>query len=206
MGVLYVSRVVTTAPDLLVQVLFVGVMAAIIYLLSWPVVSFQVTRWIPSLAIGAVVFALWIAPDLLFPGFRHHWLFENPVLGKIQSSLPEAARSNAGVLLFRSLRAVVIVPIVEELFWRGWLMRWLIKPDFEQVPLGQWSAAAFSITAVLFASEHGSFWEVGLVAGIVYNWWMVRTGSLGDLILVHAVTNGLLCAEVILTGKWEYWG
>ncbi len=206
MGVLYVSRVVTTAPDLLVQVLFVGVMAAIIYLLSWPVVSFQVTHWIPSLVIGAVVFALWIAPDLLFPGFRHHWLFENPVLGKIQSSLPEAARSNAGVLLFRSLRAVVIVPIVEELFWRGWLMRWLIKPDFEQVPLGQWSAAAFSITAVLFASEHGSFWEVGLVAGIVYNWWMVRTGSLGDLILVHAVTNGLLCAEVILTGKWEYWG
>ena len=95
--------------------------------------------------------------------------------------------------------------MIEELFWRAWLMRWLISPQFEEVPLGTWSAQSFWIVAVLFASEHGSYWDVGLAAGIIYNWWMLRTRSLGDLILAHAVTNGCLCAYVIAFGKWEYW-
>jgi len=59
-----------------------------------------------------------------------------------------------------------------------WLMRWLISPQFEKVPLGAYQAGAFWITAVLFASEHGPYWDVGLVAGVAYNWWMVRTRSL----------------------------
>jgi CAAX prenyl protease-like protein len=103
------------------------------------------------------------------------------------------------------LRAVVIVPVVEELFWRAWLMRWLIDNDFEKVPLGKYAAQSFWIVAVLFASEHGSYWDVGLIAGIAYNWWMVRTKSLGDLILAHAVTNFMLSTYVIAFGKWEYW-
>jgi membrane protease YdiL (CAAX protease family) len=59
--------------------------------------------------------------------------------------------------------------------------------------------------AVLFAAEHGSYWDVGLVAGILFNYWMVRTRSLGDLILSHAVANLSLSAYVIASGKWEYW-
>jgi membrane protease YdiL (CAAX protease family) len=58
---------------------------------------------------------------------------------------------------------------------------------------------------VLFASEHGAYWDVGLAAGVAYNWWMVRTRSLGDLILAHAVTNLCLSVYVIAAGKWEYW-
>jgi membrane protease YdiL (CAAX protease family) len=58
---------------------------------------------------------------------------------------------------------------------------------------------------VLFASEHGAFWDVGLAAGILYNWWMVRTRSLADCILAHAVTNGCLAAYVLAGGHWQYW-
>ena len=192
-------------PDLPIQVLFVAILAAVLYLVSWPVLDFRVTRLLPTLSIGALVFVLWIVPDLSSATYRHHWWFENRLMGQIQGSLPVAAQTQAGVLLFRSLRATVLVPIMEELFWRGWLMRWLIKPDFERVPLGTWSAEAFWITAVLFGVEHGPFWDVGLAAGIIYNWWMLRTRSLGDLILAHAVTNGLLCWYVIAYGKWEYW-
>jgi CAAX prenyl protease-like protein len=94
---------------------------------------------------------------------------------------------------------------VEELFWRGWLMRWLIAADFRSVPLGAYTAQAFWVVAVLFASEHGAYWDVGLLAGIAYNWWMLRTRSLGDLILAHAVTNACLSAYVIVARKWEYW-
>jgi hypothetical protein len=109
------------------------------------------------------------------------------------------------VLVLRSIRAVVIVPIIEELFWRGWLMRWVISPNFEKIPLGAYTPFSFWVVAALFASEHGSYWEVGLIAGVIYNWWMIRTKSLGDLILTHAVTNACLSAYVIAAGKWEYW-
>ena len=84
-------------------------------------------------------------------------------------------------------------------------MRWLISPDFTKVPLGAYSAGAFWMVAVLFASEHGSYWDVGLATGILYNWWMIRTRSLGDLILTHAVTNACLSLYVVAAGKWEYW-
>jgi CAAX prenyl protease-like protein len=91
------------------------------------------------------------------------------------------------------------------LFWRGWLMRWIANPDFRRLPLGHFDRRAFWVVAALFAVEHGSYWDVGLAAGVLYNWWMVRTRRLSDLILAHAVTNACLCAYVIAAGKWEYW-
>ena len=81
----------------------------------------------------------------------------------------------------------------------------MIKPEFTTVPLGAYSAQAFWIVAVLFASEHGPFWEVGLLCGVIYNWWMVKTKSLGDLILTHAVTNLCLSVFTIVTKQWQYW-
>lgn len=162
-------------------------------------------RSLGSIAIGAAVFVVWVAPDLVFPGYRRHWLFHNPLLGTAQTSLSEAARLNPAILTLRTLRAALIVPIVEELFWRAWLMRWLISPVFEKIPLGAYQPAAFWICAVLFASEHGPYWDVGLIAGIAYNWWMIRTRSLGDVILAHAVTNACLSLYSITAGKWEYW-
>ncbi len=192
-------------PDLTGQILFVAAMALVIYFAAWPVVDFKVQRLGSTLGLGVLVFLIWIGPDLLSSSYRHSWLFDNSIVGHPTSGFSEAGREQPGVLLFRTLRAVLIVPIVEELFWRGWLMRWLISPRFQEVPLGTWSAQSFWIVAVLFASEHGSYWDVGLLAGVIYNWWMLRTRSLGDLILAHAVTNGCLCAYVIAFGKWEYW-
>lgn len=192
-------------PDLPGQVFFVLAVAVVIYFVAWPVVDLKVRRIGSTFGIGVLVFLIWIAPDLLSSSYRHLWLFDNSITGHPASGLSSVAQSQPAVLFFRAVRATLIVPIVEELFWRAWLMRWLISPKFEEVPLGAWSAQSFWIVALLFASEHGSFWDVGLAAGIVYNWWMLRTRSLGDLILAHAVTNGCLCAYVIAFGKWEYW-
>ncbi|MFL6352575.1 MAG: type II CAAX prenyl endopeptidase Rce1 family protein, partial [Bryobacteraceae bacterium] len=61
------------------------------------------------------------------------------------------------------------------------------------------------ITTILFACEHGPYWDVGLVAGLIYNFWMVRTKSLGDCILMHAITNTALSGHVIATHRWQYW-
>jgi len=141
----------------------------------------------------------------LFPHYREHWLFQNSVLGHLNNKVPPELLTSPVVLWSRIVRAVVIVPILEELFWRAWLMRWIISPRFQDIPLGTYSPVAFWVTAALFASEHGSYWEVGLIAGIAYNWWMIRTKSLGDCILAHAVTNACLCGYVVATKHWEYW-
>lgn len=158
-----------------------------------------------SIAIGTLVFILWIAPDLLIHGYRQHFLFSNAITGHTHSSIQPAELQSKWILWWRTTRAVLIVPIVEELFWRGWLMRWIINTDFRKVPLGTYNPLAFWVTALLFASEHGPYWDVGLVTGLIYNLWMIRTKSLSDCILMHAVTNGILSAYVIAMGQWQYW-
>ena len=183
----------------------VTVLAAVLWIFSRDVIDLRVRRWFATLGIGVLVFAVWVAPDLLIPGYRNHWLFQNAITGTIKSSIPQDLRDNFLVLVFRTIRAALIVPIVEELFWRAWLLRWLISPKFEEVPLGAYTASSMWISALLFASEHGPYWEVGLLAGLIYNFWMVRTKSLGDCILAHAVTNAALSLFVVATGKWEYW-
>jgi hypothetical protein len=84
-------------------------------------------------------------------------------------------------------------------------MRWLIHKDFHKVPLGAYTPFAFCATAILFAAEHGSYWDVGLLTGIVYNFWMIRTKSVANCILMHAVTNASLSAYVIAAAQWQYW-
>jgi CAAX prenyl protease-like protein len=198
-------RSVFPLPELTDQILRLVVLTLVLIFAARPVIDLRVQRAGGSILVGVAVFALWIAPDLLFPGYRQHWLFENSITGSAKSTLAGDAQMQPAILILRTLRAVVIVPIVEELFWRGWLMRWLIAADFRSVPLGAYTAQAFWVVAVLFASEHGAYWDVGLMAGIAYNWWMLRTRSLGDLILAHAVTNACLSAYVIVARKWEYW-
>jgi uncharacterized protein len=192
-------------PALADEILRLVVMLAVLVLVARPAMDFRIQNWGVSVLVGVAIFILWIAPDLLFPQYRSFFLFDNSVVGTARSSLTEAARHDGPVLFLRTLRAVAIVPIVEELFWRGWLLRWVINSDFEKVPLGSYSALSFWAVALLFASEHGPYWDVGLMAGIIFNWWMIRTKSLGDLILAHAVANACLSGYVIAAGKWEYW-
>lgn len=187
------------------QVVRIVVVGGLLLTVSRPVLDLRVRQWAGSAAVGAGVFALWIAPDLLVPGWHHAPLFSNDLVGRPESGFPETGRGDPLALALRTVRAALIVPLAEELFWRGWLPRWMIDPDVSKVPLGTFTRAGFWITAVLFASEHGSWWDVGLLAGVAYNWWMIRTRSLGDCVLAHAVTNGLLAGYVMVGGRWEYW-
>lgn len=182
------------------------VVMAVVCVICWPHdVSLRIRAPLLTVAVGAVVFLIWIAPDLLIPSYRTALPFSNAIVGHLRSSLPASALLSPWVLFWRTARAVLIVPVVEELFWRGWLMRWIIDRDFSRVPLGAYATGAFWITALLFASEHGPYWDVGLVAGIIYNGWVVRTRSLADCMLAHAITNGLLSWYVIATAQWQYW-
>jgi CAAX prenyl protease-like protein len=183
-------------------VIYLAAIAAV----SLPVLRVAPSRPLQSILIGIAVFFIWVAPDIVRPGWHHLILFDNPITGHPTGSTPTAMRTDALFLFFRIAISVVAVPILEELFWRGWLMRWLIDSDnFTRVPLGKYAPQAFWAVAALFALEHGSFWDVGLVTGVIFNWWMVRTRNLWDCILMHAVTNGVLAAYVVIGGHWQYW-
>ena len=194
---------VGVSPAILHPIRLVLVTATIVFF-SRPYLDFRPAFPIRSIFIGLGVFVLWIAPDLLFH-YRHFWLFENQITGTASSSIPVTLRTNLAFVAVRTISCVIAVPILEELFWRGWLMRWLVDQNFLKVPFGTYVPSAFWAVAILFASEHGPYWDVGLAAGIVYNWWIIRSGKLADCILAHAVTNACLSAYVLSTGLWRYW-
>jgi len=171
---------------------------------SRPLLRFHFALPAASIGVGLLVFAVWVAPDILFH-YRHHWLFENSLTHVAASSLPDELRRSFWFLAVRIAGSALVVPVVEELFWRGWLMRCLLERDWQKVPLGTYRAGSFWLVALMFASEHGPYWEVGLVAGVIYNGWLVRTKSLGDCVLAHAVTNLALGIYVVAAGQWQYW-
>jgi CAAX prenyl protease-like protein len=186
--------------------LWVVVLSFALVACSRSVIELVPKQLLLSTAIGVGVFMLWIAPDALWPGYRSHWLFNNAVVGHPDAGLDAVAQRDTLTLWLRAARAVLLVPILEELFWRGWLARAVDSfDDFRLRPLGSFTTLSFWATALLFASEHGSYWDVGLLCGVIYNLWMAQTRSIADLIWVHAVTNGCLSAYVVFAKQWQYW-
>jgi len=102
--------------------------------------------------------------------------------------------------------ACLVVPVMEELLWRSFLMRWLINKDFLGVSLGTYTHISFWITVFCFVSVHRPWeWGVTLVAGILYGAYLVRTKNLVGCVIAHAVTNLGLAVYVVYSGSWFYW-
>ena len=204
LGLLAAASILPVRAGILYPLRIVLVAAALLWW-SRSLVRLNASRWGASILLGVAVFVIWIGPDLLWPSYRSHWLLQNQLTGKVASSIPAAEQVNMSFLVWRVLGSVVLVPIIEELFWRAWLMRYLISRDFLKLPLGAYAAQAFWISAALFASEHGPYWDVGLAAGVLYNWWLIRTRNIADCIVAHAATNACLAVYVLAAGQWQYW-
>ncbi len=150
--------------------------------------------WALGLSVGVIVFVLWINLDFkplaLSPGEG----FDPRVDGRI----------DLGLAAVRIAGAALVVPIMEELFWRSFIMRWLQNAKFLSVDPGSVRWKALLISSALFASEH-RLWFAGLLAGLAYGWLYKRSGNLWVPTVSHAVTNALLGAYVLATGMWMYW-
>jgi CAAX prenyl protease-like protein len=147
-----------------------------------------------AIAAGAAVWALWISLDA-------GWM----VIGSAPGFDPRDGAALDWVLVLpRILGAVLVVPVMEELFWRSFLMRRIASPDFEKVDPAQVGRTSFIITCVLFGFEH-DLWLAGIVAGATYCALFMRHRTLWSPILAHAVTNCLLGVWVLSTGNWSYW-
>ncbi len=109
-----------------------------------------------------------------------------------------------GLIAVRIAGAALVVPVMEELFWRSFVQRWLDSSRFLDVDPCRVSLRALLITSVAFGFEHGQ-WLAGIVAGLAYGWLYRRTGRLWPAVLAHAVTNFLLGCWVVRTGQWHFW-
>jgi CAAX prenyl protease-like protein len=145
--------------------------------------------------VGAVVFGLWISLDS--PWMR----LGTPGVGYMPFTEGQIDWLLAGL---RLVGAAMVVPLMEELFWRSYLMRWIESPDFEKVDPATVKWLGFVITVILFAIEH-ELWLAGIVAGAAYGVLYQRFRSLWVAVLAHAVTNGMLGLWIIVTASWTYW-
>lgn len=148
-----------------------------------------------SCAIGLLVFVLWI---------RMEWTLG--ASGVPQGFNPGLLPHNSQLVmtLFRIVGAVLVVPLMEELFWRSFVIRYIIDKNFDTVRIGTFTWGSFLLTVVLFGLEH-NFVYAGVMAGVFFNLVLYRTRSLAQCVLCHAVTNLALAIYVVSTGKWQFW-
>jgi len=145
--------------------------------------------------LGVVVFVLWINLDA-------GWMS----LGGGDGYDPRDTAGNFDwpLVLTRLAGAALVVPLMEELFWRSFILRWIQEQNFLQLAPLQIGLRAILISSLLFGLEH-SLWLAGIVAGLAYAWIYRASGTLWAPIIAHAVTNLVLGLWVLNTGQWQFW-
>jgi CAAX prenyl protease-like protein len=149
-----------------------------------------------AVAVGTAVFVLWIALDA-------PWM----TIGEPSARFKPLSATGAldwPLVTVRWIGATLLVPVVEELFWRSFLMRWLDRPVFQTVDPRRTSLRAIVLSTFVFTLAH-TLWLAAAVAGLAYALLYIRTGKLWVPVIAHAVTNGVLGVWVVMTGRWEFW-
>jgi CAAX prenyl protease-like protein len=149
-----------------------------------------------AVGVGLVLFVLWIRLDASWMQLGDASAAFVPIDANGQRIWP--------LIALRCVGAALVVPLMEELFWRSFLMRWIRSPQFEAVPPQQVGLKAIVLSTFVFTLAH-TLWLAAAIAGLAYAWLYVRTGKLWVPIIAHAVTNGALGVWVVATGRWTFW-
>lgn len=157
--------------------------------------NLRLREWMWGISVGIVVFVLWI-------NMGEGWMN----IGQSTGFDPRNASGEIDwyMALLRLIGAALVVPIMEELFWRSFLLRWITRSRFADVTPAQAGLRALFISSVVFGVEH-TLWLAGILAGLAYGWLYMKSNNLWVPILSHAVTNGMLGLWVLHTGQWTFW-
>src|ERR1039457_600090 len=150
-----------------------------------------------SVIAGCAVFGIWLGLDLMTGTHPPSSIAAG------LASLPSPAR--IAWLMFRTVAAIITVPIAEELAFRGFLIRRLTSADFETLSPRHYTYVAVLVSSVAFGLLHGDRWLAGTLAGLICAVAFLRRGRIGDAVMAHATTNALLAVYVLLGGKWDLW-
>ncbi len=179
-----------------------------------------------GLAVGLLVAVLWILPESPWLFRRAPWAVEcynrwfilppggfpdyfrpdlYPDLPPGHPSLAYAPESAGwGMAVAKLLGSAFVISAAEEYFFRGFLYRWLRNARFLSLPVGAYDATAFWTVVAVFGLEHDR-WLLGMVAGLVYGWLVLRTGRILPAVVAHALTNLLLGLHVLLSHQYGFW-
>ncbi|CAN5823276.1 hypothetical protein BH11PSE8_BH11PSE8_30130 [soil metagenome] len=149
-----------------------------------------------AIAAGVLVFGLWIMLDA-------PWM----TLGEAAAVFRPLDAQGAIIwplVIVRWVGAALLVPVMEELFWRSFLMRWVQSPQFETVVPQRVGIKAVVLSTFVFMLAH-NLWLAAILAGLIFAWLYIRTGKLWVAVIAHGVTNGMLGIWVVMTGKWAFW-
>jgi uncharacterized protein len=160
-------------------------------------------HWWLGVIVGVVGIFQWVPMQLWLQRFE----FFKPspdVFNPFESGIP--ANLVWSFIAVRMFGAVVVVPFMEELFWRDFLWRQILAPnDFKLAKVGEWAWAPFLIVSGAFALVHGNWWLTSIVWALMIGALLVYTRSLGACIVAHAVTNLLLALYVLRMRDWAFW-
>jgi len=152
-----------------------------------------------AFAIGVAVLIMWIGIDGLYPHLSADRKPPNPYLQFGEHS-PLATLAIVGHILGMTL----IVPPLEEVFFRSFLYRYFVRTDFENMPLNRFHPTSFIVTSVIFGFEHNE-WLSGILCGFAFQWLVINKNRLGDAIAAHAITNFLLGLWIVCSRQWHFW-
>ena len=173
------------------------VVCAAVLLWFWRAYDFSGTTVVNLLmgaGVGVLIFGLWIAPQEVFHQPRRMEGFDPQVIPMM----------SFWMLTARFAR--LLVPLVEEFFWRGFLLRYLVKDDFTSLPFGSSSKFSFWAVVVAFVAVHATIdWPAAFITGILLNLVATRTRSLAACVTAHAVANLGLGLYICTTRQWGFW-
>lgn len=172
----------------------------------WP--FYTRIRWthLPlGVALGLFGTVLWIASTFFA---QHLGLAKPPAASKLYNPDVEL-QQHWQRLIFLCIRVAgpaLVVPVMEELFFRDFVMRAFIRgAHFEDVPIGSFTWLSLLGMSALFAINHGTGMLLpGFLYGLMQGILLIRTKSLGACIVTHGITNWTLYLYVIYTGQWQF--
>jgi uncharacterized protein len=170
----------------------------------WEVRPFvQEMRWKISweaVVVGFAIFAIWVGLDGHYPRLSDPGKGANPL-----AQFGAGSAMTWFYLVVHIAGMTIIVPPVEEIFYRSFLYRYFVKLDFLAMPLSRFHALSFVVTSVLFGLMHPDRWLAGIICGLAYQWLVIRKDRLGDAMTAHAITNLLLGLWIVWKGAWIGW-
>ena len=183
------------------------VVAAALVLLWKHYTKIRWNHWWLGIIVGVAGIFQWVLMQLWL---QRHVTFVDWFQPAEDAFNPMAAYSQPamlwGFVTVRIIGAVIVVPVMEELFWRDFLWRTILAPNnFKLAKVGEWAWAPFLIVAGAFATVHGNWWLTAIFWAAMVGWLLVYTKSLGACIIAHATTNLLLAGYVLYTHDWSFW-
>lgn len=155
-----------------------------------------------AVVVGVLVCVIWVGLDPYYP--KMSFLFSE---SKPWNPLKQYGEGTAMALFFVAVRTIgsaIIVPPIEEIFYRSFLYRWFVRKDFESLPLNHFHWLSFIVTALFFGLVHYQ-WIAGILCGMAFQWLVLRKNRLGDAMTAHAITNFLLGIWIYWKGAWQFW-